>query len=448
MLYLKYRPQTWQELDSEVVRTTLGKAILNNDWAHAYLLIGTRGIGKTTTARLIAKTVNCPNRKKGEEPCNQCDFCKSITKGNSLDVIEIDAASNTGVEDIRLLREKVKLATSGAKFKVYIIDEAHMLSTSAFNALLKTLEEPPAHVIFVLCTTDPQKLPETIVSRCLVYDFGRAIYEEIKHGLKRVIAAENYKVTEELVEIVISKANGSHRDAVKILEQMMISGQQPAVSVLVAVAVKEVAEKLVNFILENKKTEALEELEKYVKDNGRIKELLGEMVGVLRDKLLSDNPGQAAVLISKLIEANSLLRDSTIASLPLELVIVEWCGSDKSEKSENSENRNDQKIREPEKPEKSDESDTPTIRSSECSDFSEKWSQIVAATKPYNHSLNAFLKAARPVGVRDNFLIIEVAYKFHKEKLEEPKNRDVLEKVISDIMGKEIKVRFELKKAT
>lgn len=415
MLYRKYRPQTWEELDSESVRTTLGKTVLNNDWAHAYLLIGTRGIGKTTAARLIAKTVNCPNRKKGEEPCNKCNSCKAITNASSLDVIEIDAASNTGVEDIRDLREKVRLAPTSGKYKVYIIDEVHMLSTSAFNALLKTLEEPPSHVIFVLCTTDPQKLPETITSRCLIYDFGRAKNEEIKRNLARVIKAEKYKVTEEILQIVIAKANGSHRDAVKILEQMITCGQEPSVVNSAKIA----AEKLTDLILENKKTAALAELEKYTVTNGKIKELIGEMMAVLRDRLLSDDPGQATTLIPKLIEANTMLRDSPIASLPLELVIVEWC-------------HEDQKI-------------PPEIRPSEQSDISTHWQEIVAATKPRNHSLNAFLKAAKPAGMKDDFLIVEVAYKFHKEKLEEPKNRDILEKVISDIMKQEIKVKFNLK---
>src|SRR5574340_569092 len=145
MLYNKYRPQKISELDNQKIKETLGKALLANNFGHAYLLIGPRGTGKTTVARLIAKVVNCQNRKKGEEPCNRCASCKAITEGTSLDVIEIDAASNTGVDDIRDLREKVKLAPTSSKYKVYIIDEVHMLSTSAFNALLKTLEEPPTH---------------------------------------------------------------------------------------------------------------------------------------------------------------------------------------------------------------------------------------------------------------------------------------------------------------
>jgi DNA polymerase-3 subunit gamma/tau len=194
MYYRKYRSQTIAEIDNSEIRETLGKSLLENKFSQAYLLVGTRGSGKTSMARLIAKVVNCTGRKLGEEPCNKCESCVAITDGRSLDVVEIDAASNTGVDDIRDLREKVKLAPVQGKFKIYIIDEVHMLSTSAFNALLKTLEEPPEHVIFVLATTDPQKLPETIVSRCLVYDFKTASKEELVRSLSRVVAGEKIKV--------------------------------------------------------------------------------------------------------------------------------------------------------------------------------------------------------------------------------------------------------------
>jgi DNA polymerase-3 subunit gamma/tau len=428
MLYRKYRPQTWKDLYSENVRTTLGRAVLNNDWAHAYLLIGTRGSGKTTTARLIAKTVNCVDRKKGEEPCNKCEFCQAITNSASLDVIEIDAASNTGVDDIRDLREKVRLAPSGSKYKVYIIDEVHMLSANAFNALLKTLEEPPAHVIFVLCTTEAHKIPETIVSRCLVYDFGRATPTEIKKNLERVVLGEDFKIKEEILEVVISKAAGSHRDAIKILEQVVSSGAD----INTINSAKDAGEKIADFLLARQRKSALEELERYTGANGKTKDLLGEIVSSLRDRLLSEDPGEAVGLIPRLIEANTLLRDSPVASLPLELVIVEWCGD--AAKNESVKNPSTPQI-----------TNITGVAQDGSDSIVARWPEIVAATKPFNHSLNAFLKAAKPAGVKDNFLVIEVAYKFHKEKLEEPKNRDVLERVISDTMGKNLKVRFELK---
>ncbi|MCL4398142.1 DNA polymerase III subunit gamma/tau [Patescibacteria group bacterium] len=453
MFYRKYRPQAWEELATSKIRDTLGKAILENNWSHAYLLTGSRGTGKTTTARLIAKTVNCTNRKKGEEPCNKCDSCVAITEGRSLDVIEIDAASNTGVDDIRDLREKVKLAPASSKYKVYIIDEVHMLSTSAFNALLKTLEEPPAQVIFILATTDPQKLPETIVSRCLVYDFGRAKEEEIKNRLTKIAEFEKIEIKEEVLTVVAQRANGSHRDAQKILEQLISSGAKADLERLEALNLtqnEDVARKLLRLLAQHKQTEALKEIETFVAANGKFKDLILAMISQLRDILVFGKReagiNDTKILIEKLIEANSMLRDSPLPSLPLELVVVEWCrvpddsGRQKAEnRSEETENRTGA-IKDTEHKEKEKTTDD----GSGYQSIVDKWAEIVAATKPYNHSLNAFLKAANPQEISNGFLVIGVAYKFHKEKLEEPKNRDVLEQVISDIIEKEIKVKFKL----
>lgn len=405
MFYLKYRPQIWADLDNRQIRETLGKAVLNNNFSHAYLLLGSRGTGKTTTARLIAKTVNCAKRKKGEEPCNKCDSCKAITSGNFLDVIEIDAASNTGVDDIRDLRDKIRLAPAISPYKIYIIDEVHMLSNSAFNALLKTLEEPPSHVIFILATTDPQKLPETITSRCLIYNFGKAGDAEIKEKLKKIVKEEKIVVTDQTLNVLTQRANGSHRDAQKLLEQYAVSGANLDLE-------RPDATNLVNFLLKKEKNKALAEISKFVEANEKIKDLIEEMIKQFRDNLLFGNENKEDIknLIIKLIEASTLMRDCPLPELPLELVVVEWC-------------------------------DKPVIASN---DVLVEWPEIVAATKSYNHSLHAFLKATKPKSLKDGTLIIEVAYKFHKEKLEEKKNLEILEKVIFDIMKKEIKVKFEL----
>lgn len=427
MFYLKYRPQTWAELDNVQIRESLGKAVLNNNFSHAYLLLGSRGTGKTTTARLIAKTVNCLDRKKGEEPCNKCDACKAITAGNFLDVIEIDAASNTGVDDIRDLRDKIRLAPAVSPYKIYIIDEVHMLSNSAFNALLKTLEEPPSHVIFILATTDPQKLPETITSRCLIYDFGKATDPEIKEKLKKIIKKEKIVVTDQTLDVLIQRAGGSHRDAQKLLEQYAASGANLDLE-------RPDTTNLVNFLLKKEKEKALQEISRLVEANEKIKDLIEEMIKQLRDILLSGNGSKedSKKLIIKLIEANALMRDCPLPQLPLELVVVEWC----------------EPLRHPGVPPQRDDriyqKDSITPASPSFQNDGLNWPEIVAATKSHNHSLHAFLKAAKPKSLKDGILIIEVAYKFHKEKLEEPKNREILEKVIFDIMGKEIKVKFEL----
>src|SRR5215469_4743338 len=198
VFYRKYRPQHISDLDSASVRQTL-YAVLQKNIPHAFLFTGPKGLGKTSTARIVAKVVNCEKRKKGEtEPCNICSQCVSIASGTNVDVLEIDAASNRGIDEIRELKEKIRLAPVLAIQKVYIIDEVHMLTTEAFNALLKTLEEPPEHAMFILCTTEAHKVPETIVSRCFQIMFKPATDQEIARSLERVAKGENLKIEKDV----------------------------------------------------------------------------------------------------------------------------------------------------------------------------------------------------------------------------------------------------------
>src|SRR5437867_739156 len=219
----KYRPQRFADLvGQDPIRATLEQAVAKNRVAHAYLFAGPRGSGKTTTARLIAKALNCERRKPGEsEPCNECGSCVAITNGTSLDVLEIDGASNRGIEEIRNLRENVKYAASGGKFKVYIIDEAHQLTDFAWNALLNTLEEPPAHVRFVFCTTEPLEVPDTIASRCQVSEFRRLRSEELVKHLLDVAARESVFLHEDAAGLIARASEGSVRDALGRLDQAL-----------------------------------------------------------------------------------------------------------------------------------------------------------------------------------------------------------------------------------
>lgn len=219
----KYRPQRFADLvGQDPVRLTLERAVATNRVAHAYLFAGPRGSGKTTTARLLAKALNCETRKPDEaEPCNTCQTCSDITGGSSLDVLEIDGASNRGIEEIRNLRENVKYAPSGGKSKVYIIDEAHQLTDFAWNALLKTLEEPPPHVRFVFATTEPQDVPETIASRCQVFEFRRLRSEELVRHLLHIAKAESAVLEEEAAALIARAAEGSVRDALSRLDQAL-----------------------------------------------------------------------------------------------------------------------------------------------------------------------------------------------------------------------------------
>ena len=218
-LYRKYRPQTFSDMvGQESVTKILKNQIKSGKISHAYIFSGTRGTGKTSAAKIFARAINCLNPKDGE-PCNECEVCKNIIEGSTTDVVEMDAASNNSVENIRQIRQEVIYATVDVKYRVYIIDEAHMLTTSAFNALLKTLEEPPENVIFILATTEKHKIPVTILSRCLRFDFDRLSEENIAKRLKYICDKENIKYEDGVCEYVSKLADGALRDGISILDR-------------------------------------------------------------------------------------------------------------------------------------------------------------------------------------------------------------------------------------
>ena len=223
-LYRKFRPQTFGEMvGQEHITKTLKNQIMAGRVGHAYLFNGGRGTGKTSAAKILARAINCLNPKDGE-PCNECEICKSILSGANTDVVEMDAASNNSVEDIRAIREEVNFLPTTCKYRVYIIDEVHMLSTGAFNALLKTLEEPPEHVKFILATTEPQKLPATILSRCQRFDFKRISNEDIVKRLKEVCSKSDIEITEGALNTIAILSEGAMRDALSILERCIQDG--------------------------------------------------------------------------------------------------------------------------------------------------------------------------------------------------------------------------------
>ena len=226
-LYRKWRPLLWDEVvGQQHIVQTLTNAIRADRVGHAYLFAGPRGTGKTTIARLIAKAVNCLNDDLAKRPCNECDHCKAVNENRFLDLIEIDAASNTSVDDVRDLRDKINFAPSQGKYKIYIIDEVHMLSTAAFNALLKTLEEPPPHAIFVLATTEIHKIPATVLSRCQRHEFRRVPVDEIVGQLKRIAKAEKIKVDEDALTLIARQSTGGMRDAISLLDQLSSTGDK------------------------------------------------------------------------------------------------------------------------------------------------------------------------------------------------------------------------------
>ncbi|MFU8771735.1 MAG: DNA polymerase III subunit gamma/tau, partial [Anaerolineales bacterium] len=225
-LYRKWRPSQWDSVvGQEHVINTLRNAVAADRIVHALLFAGPRGTGKTTTARILAKAVNCLDEDLSKRPCDGCQCCQAINQGRFLDMIEIDAASNTSVDDVRDLRDKINFSPNQGRFKVYIIDEVHMLSTAAFNALLKTLEEPPAHAIFILATTEPHKIPATVHSRCQRHEFKRIAVSEIADLLTNLAAAEKITVSADALTFIARQATGSMRDGISLLDQLASTGE-------------------------------------------------------------------------------------------------------------------------------------------------------------------------------------------------------------------------------
>jgi DNA polymerase-3 subunit gamma/tau len=316
--YLKYRPQTIDEIDITSVRVTLTNILKSGNIPHAFLFAGPRGTGKTSLARILAKAINCdPTSPKAslDKPCNKCESCKSITNGNNIDVIEMDAASNRGIDDIRVLRDAVKLSPANSKAKIYIIDECHMLTNDASNALLKTLEEPPAHVYFILATTNPEKLIETIKSRTTIISFSKATKEELKRSLERIIKKEEIKIKDEELEKIIKLAKGSFRDAVKSLEQFVSDSS----------FLENSSESLSNELVLSVLKKDIDESLKIIKKSNNVDNLTDELLNNLHKILIETQNNEIIPLIEFILTAKDMVKYSPIEELPLELAIIKWC---------------------------------------------------------------------------------------------------------------------------
>ena len=289
-LYRKFRPLTFSEIvGQEHITKTLKNQIIAGRVGHAYLFNGGRGTGKTSAAKVLARAINCLNPKDGE-PCNECEICKGAINGSLTDIVEMDAASNNSVEDIRTIREEVNFLPTKAKYRVYIIDEVHMLSQGAFNALLKTLEEPPEHVKFILATTEPQKLPATILSRCQRFDFKRLSNNDIIKRLKIVCKESKIEITEEAMQMIAVLAEGAMRDALSILERCVQDGEnkidEDKIRDLVGIPkityVHSIVEGIVNFDVDK----SLKAIDIVLNEGKDITNLLWEMIKYVKDILV------------------------------------------------------------------------------------------------------------------------------------------------------------------
>ncbi len=292
-LYRKYRSQTFADLvGQDAASRALQGAIVSGRVSHAYLFSGSRGTGKTSAARLLAKSLNCTGRPRDSaEPCNRCDSCHEVTAGIALDLIEIDAASNRGIDDVRDLREKVNLAPARGPYKVYIIDEAHGLTGDAFNALLKTLEEPPPHAVFVMCTTDAQKMPLTVIGRCQHFVFRRHSEEQIVTRLAHIAAEEKVKVEPDAMQLIARTAQGSMRDAVGLLDQLVPLASGPisldAARSLLGIADPRLLDALLDHVLAGQAAQALDELNRIYAAGAELRQVVRGLMEGCRDRLVA-----------------------------------------------------------------------------------------------------------------------------------------------------------------
>lgn len=361
VIYRKYRPQNFSEIvGQEHIVQTLKNALISNRVAHAYLFTGPRGTGKTTIARLLAKAVSCLNRGEKSEPCNKCDVCIEINDGRALDLIEIDAASNRGIDEMRELRDGIKFNPVRLKYKFFIIDECHMLTPPAFNALLKTLEEPPSYAIFVLATTESHKVPETIISRCQRFDFHKLNFNQIIERLKQIAKKEKVIIERDALQIVASNAEGAMRDAESLFGQIMAIGAMTEDAKITSAEVKtflgvtdnSALVDMVDYLANKDAGAAINFLNKIIEDGYDIEQFAKSLINYLRkimilkvdfslakivapefteeqtkiaiDQVKKFSENDLLKIIRLLIGASNEMKFSSFIQLPLELAIVEF----------------------------------------------------------------------------------------------------------------------------
>ncbi len=459
--YRKYRPQQITDLDLPSVREKLIAVLTSKKIPHAFLFTGSKGLGKTSAARILAKAINCKT-PKGIEPCNSCEICTSVTNGSNIDVLEIDAASNGGVDEIRSLRERVKFAPSGLFKKVYIIDEVHMLSTGAFNALLKTLEEPPEHVVFILATTELHKLPSTIVSRTFQINFEKPNLTEITQSLKRIVKGEKLSVESGVLEEVAKISDNAFRDAAKNLEELAIASKDGKINLELFESVfrsLNVKEEVLNLLKAYEKRDAkisLQVILRLSKNGADFKVVIERLVDHLRGLLLKRNgieSEEVDVPELTLENINQLLKHSTeafvemkiavIQSLPLELMTVKYCILDaKQEEVGSLKYSSNKKSIINEKTENKKQKDE--IKNLDGQD-TELLQRLLEEMNKINKTGAALLRSAKKVELKGNTLTIVTPFPIHAERLRSDKVFNDLKKSAGVILGEErdIEVKVE-----
>ncbi len=481
-LYLRYRPQTFEDVVGQKhVAETLRNALRQDRIGHAYLFTGPRGTGKTSTARILAKAVNCLAEDVDARPDNACPICTAINQGRLMDLIEIDAASNTSVDDVRALIEKVAFAPSEARYKVYVIDEVHMLSTSAFNALLKTLEEPPAHVIFILATTEPHKIPATILSRCQRYDFHRISTQQISQHLGEIAAREGLSVTPEALGIIARSATGSMRDAISLLDQVAAYGHTEIDEELVRDVLGMVSglaiSEFVDALAGGDPAEVLTRLHELIDQGVELSQFVNQLIDQMRtllllnvgkdpslvdlpDSLLVKAQEQAAKFtapqllhtIRALTEAGQALKTPFAGYLPVELALLDALNLDALTPAAPREMQAPAPAKRaakpaakpspaapprPAPPKRTQGSSPPPSRPAAPAadpELAGVWKQLLRTMRGVNPKLQALLRSGEPVAVQGGHCYIRFRYEFHRNQVKA--GIDDLNKGLAQVLGR------------
>ncbi|MBU6447414.1 DNA polymerase III subunit gamma/tau [Patescibacteria group bacterium] len=466
VLYRVYRPKFFSEIiGQEQIKTTLQKAVAAGAFAHAYLFTGPRGTGKTSAARIFARAINCEHGKNGE-PDNSCSICKQFLDGTSLDLVEIDAASNTGVENIREIIEHLKFSPSQAKYKVFIIDEVHMLSKGAFNALLKTLEEPPAHAVFILATTEVHKVPATVISRTQRFDFRKISGQQLSDYLAVIAKKEKMNIDKPALELIANAAEGSVRDALSILDK--VSGLDKidlaAAEQLLGITNVIAAQKFLDVLDAKDAKGALDYLQELfaagvdpVQFNRDFLEYLRKvlMVGLgakadfaldesqisnLKRHAESIKTNALLYIIRLFLRANKDFQISPNAELPLEIAAAEAClqGGESGASIARAESvkKNDSKPR-------AEGAENPGRIVSKA-ELVSSWPKIMAKFKEEGSSMVVLMQQAAISDVNDNMITMRFGHKFHKDAMEQAKNREAFLKVLDSFFGVNFGLHCEL----